>query len=52
VSVLVGTDPTRIGDALREALAAGKSEIKANPFGDGAAARRTVDALIERFSRS
>ena len=52
VSVLGGTDPTRIGDARRDALATGKTEIKANPFGDGAAARRTVDALVERFSRA
>jgi UDP-N-acetylglucosamine 2-epimerase len=52
VSVLVGTDPARIGEALREALAAGKSAIGENPYGDGAAARRTVDALVERFSRA
>ena len=52
VSVLVGTDPARIGPALREALAAGKSAIGENPYGDGAAARRTVDALVERFSRA
>ena len=52
VSTLVGTDPTRIREALREALESGKSEVKANPFGDGSAARRTVDALIERFSRT
>ena len=52
VSVLVGTDPVRIGKALREALASGKSEVRTNPFGDGAAARRTVAALVARFSRA
>lgn len=51
VSVLVGTDPVRIRDALATALGEGRFEQGTNPFGDGSAARRTVDALIERFGR-
>lgn len=51
VSVLVGTDPERIGTALREALGTGRQSAGVNPFGDGSAARRTVDALLERFGR-
>ena len=51
VSVLVGTDRELIRAELAKALAAGRSEARANPYGDGAAARRTIDALIERFGR-
>lgn len=51
VSVLVGTDPEKIRTELAKALAAGRSEAAENPYGDGRAAQRTVDALIERFGR-
>ncbi len=51
VSVLVGTDPARIREELAAALKRGRFEQGTNPFGDGSAARRTVDALIERFGR-
>lgn len=51
VSVLVGTDADLIRSELAKALAAGRSEAQVNPYGDGSAARRTIDALIERFGR-
>jgi UDP-N-acetylglucosamine 2-epimerase (hydrolysing) len=51
VATLVGTDPRRIRAALREALNATAKRVDENPYGDGHAARRTVDALVERFGR-
>jgi UDP-N-acetylglucosamine 2-epimerase (non-hydrolysing) len=45
VSVLVGTDPARILPALDVALSQGKSAAGENPFGDGQAARRSVEAI-------
>lgn len=51
VSVLVGTDPARIRTELAKALAAGRFGEGTNPFGDGSAARRSVDALIAKFGR-
>ena len=49
VSVLVGTDPERIGRALDDALVQGRGSRRENPFGDGQAARRGADAMLERF---
>lgn len=49
VSVLVGTDETRIAEEFDRALAGGRHPAGANPFGDGEAATRTVAALVERF---
>ena len=51
VSVLVGTDPKRIAPALAAALAEGRKAAAENPFGDGHAAERSVEALFERFGR-
>lgn len=51
VSVLVGTDPDRIALEASRALAAGRLPVAANPFGDGLAARRSVDALLEMFGQ-
>ena len=53
VSVLVGTDPERIGREFERAITAGKRGIEnaGNPYGDGKAAARTVDALLERFGQ-
>jgi UDP-N-acetylglucosamine 2-epimerase (non-hydrolysing) len=47
VSTLVGTDPRRIADEVRHALAAGRLCARDNPFGDGRAAARSVDAILE-----
>jgi UDP-N-acetylglucosamine 2-epimerase len=52
VATLVGTDPQRIRVALREALNKTATRVEVNPYGDGHAARRTVDALVARFGRS
>lgn len=51
VSVLVGTDPEKIRREFERAITAGTRGIEgaANPYGDGKAAVRTVDALLERF---
>ena len=51
VSVLVGTDPQRIREELARALSHGRMESGTNPYGDGSASRRTVDALLDRFGR-
>ncbi len=49
VSTLVGTDERRILDELARALDRGRGDGTANPYGDGRAAERTVDALLEFF---
>lgn len=49
VSVLVGTDPERILPALDSALSQGRSAVKTNPFGDGKAALRSVEAIERTF---
>ncbi len=49
VSVLVGTDPERILAALDEALRRGLSPNVRNPFGDGHAAQKSVDAIRRTF---
>jgi UDP-N-acetylglucosamine 2-epimerase (non-hydrolysing) len=50
VSVLVGTDPNRIAGEASRALAAGCLPVSSNPFGDGKASVRSVDALLELFA--
>lgn len=49
VATLVGTDPERIVEETRRRLAEGKLDTKDNPFGDGQAAVRCVDAMLDRF---
>ena len=52
VSVLVGTDEGRIVGAFERAIATRQQgTTPANPYGDGRAAPRTVDALIDRFAQ-
>ena len=51
VSVLVGTDPQRSRAGRARALSHGRMESGTNPYGDGSASRRTVDALLDRFGR-
>jgi len=54
VAELVGTDPDRICCAvarlLKKAAHGHAKKIKSNPYGDGQAALRVVDALVERFT--
>jgi hypothetical protein len=38
-------------EEARKRLAEGKFEAKVNPFGDGHAAARCVDAMMSRFAR-
>lgn len=45
---LVGTDPRRIVREAEAALANGRTAAAANPYGDGKAAARIVDALAGR----
>jgi len=52
VATLVGTDPQRIRDEARRILRQGLRAEGGNPFGDGHAASRCVDAMIERFVRA
>ena len=52
---LVGTDPVRIANAVRR-LVACKTAYQSmacarNPYGDGAAARRTVEGILHHFGR-
>jgi UDP-N-acetylglucosamine 2-epimerase len=49
VSVLVGTDPSRILPALATALGKGRGRECKNPFGDGRAAERSVEAILRTF---
>lgn len=53
VSVLVGTDPEKIRTEFERALGTRSKGrgVASNPYGDGRAAVRTVDALIQRFGR-
>jgi UDP-N-acetylglucosamine 2-epimerase len=49
VSVLVGTDPSRILPALATALGKSRGRECKNPFGDGRAAERSVEAILRTF---
>ena len=46
-NVLAGTDPTEIVKKARYML--NKPNDWSNPFGDGRAAERIVDVLVEKF---
>lgn len=48
-STLVGTDPEKIRSQAREKLAGGKLKSKQNPFGDGHASRRAIEAMLARW---
>jgi UDP-N-acetylglucosamine 2-epimerase (non-hydrolysing) len=51
VATLVGTNPDLMVEEARKRLAEGKFAATANPFGDGHASARCVDALMSRFAR-
>jgi UDP-N-acetylglucosamine 2-epimerase (hydrolysing) len=51
VATLVGTNPDLMVDEARRCLAAGKFAATENPFGDGHASARCVDAMMARFAR-
>jgi UDP-N-acetylglucosamine 2-epimerase (non-hydrolysing) len=51
IATLVGTDPDKMVEEARRRLAAGKLSSQENPFGDGKAAERCVDAMVERFAK-